>query len=701
MIKRLVICEKPAAAVKIASAISGGGHVEKKMNGVPYYEIYRGEEKIVVVPALGHLFTLKNTRPMRDYPVYDVDWVPVYEADRRASRARIFVEAIRELAKNATDYISACDFDIEGSVIAFMILKYLCGEDAVKRAKRMKFSTLTVEELRRSYENPMPRLDFEQIEAGIARHVMDWYWGINTSLALSSAVKAAEQRFAKLSAGRVQTPTLKILADREREIRTFRPEPYWAIRLLLDVCGDEIAAAHATPRFFDKDQAQRVLEVCRGKPAKVSSINLRQYRRLPPVPFDLGTLQAEAYRCFGYTPMRTQQLAQDLYLAGLISYPRTSSQKLPVIIGYERIVKKLGEIEAYQKLANDLLAMPKLIPNEGKKSDPAHPSIHPTGENPGGISGQHRKLYDLIVRRFLSVFGEPATLEGMKVELEVGGEPFLIHGRRIIDEGWLKYYGQYGASEEIILPKIREGDTLPVKDIVLEEKETQPPPRYNPASIVKKMEEIGIGTKSTRATIVQHLYEREYIHGSQITVTDLGLAVVDAILKHCPEIASEELTAEFEREMDAIQEGRKTKEEVIARARAELDKILSKFREHEMDIGKELAEAHRLTRMKQGLLGKCQRCGGDLRIIVSRTSRKRFAGCSNYPRCSQTFPLPQSGTIVPLNKKCEKCGSPIVQVNRPGRRPYRMCLNPQCESKDGWNRNAGGSDLHQKHRGEP
>jgi len=693
MTKTLIVCEKPTAAVKIATALAEKKPKERELNSVPYYEFERDGKQMVVVPALGHLFTLKNLKPMRDYPIYDIDWVPAYVADREAKRTQVFVEAIKELAKDATDYVSACDYDIEGSVIAANVLRYLCGEEAMKHAKRMKFSTLTAEDLRRAYEQLMPRLDFELINAGIARHVLDWYWGMNVSLAMSTAVKEAEQRFAKLSAGRVQTPTLKILVEREREIKAFKPEPFWVLSLLLEIDGTEVVAEHATPRFLDKAEAERALAACEGKPAKVSAIQTRQYQRPPPVPFDLGSLQSEAYRCFGYTPMRTQQIAQALYQAALVSYPRTSSQKLPPTIGYAKIIEQLGSVSKQcKKFSDDLLSKPELIPNEGNKTDPAHPAIFPTGEKPENLTGPPQRLYDLIVRRFFSVFGKPALVESAKIELDVDGQPFYIHGRRVLEEGWLEYYGPYGATEEIILPQLEEGQELEVKKIKFEEKETQPPPRYNPASIVKEMEDRNLGTKSTRASILQTIYERGYIFGSQITVTDLGIEVIDSLLKYCPEITSEELTAEFEREMDAVQEGKRNKEEVIAKARAELDKILSKFRQHQLDIGKQLAEAYRTTRMKQRILGKCSKCGGDLRVIVSRTTHKRFAGCSNYPKCANTFPLPQAGTIIPLNKICAECGAPMIQVSRVGRRPYKMCLDPTCPSKEKWNRKKENSE---------
>jgi DNA topoisomerase-1 len=511
---------------------------------------------------------------------------------------------------------------------------------------------------------------------------------MNSSLAMSMSIKAAGARFAKLSAGRVQSPTLKILVEREREIKAFKPEPFWVLSLVLELEGARIVAEHTTPRFFEKSEAERALAACEGRPAKVSAVQTRRYQRSPPVPFDLSTLQSEAYRCFGYTPMRTQQLAQALYLAALISYPRTSSQKLPPSIDYAGILRRLGEIsKPYRDFADELLALPSLVPNEGKGTDPAHPSIHPTGEVPEKLTGPQRKLYDLITRRFFSVFGRPALVEGVRVELDVGGQSFFLRGRRVLEGGWLRYYGPYGTTEEVILPRLNEGQLLGVEEVKLEERETQPPPRYNPASIVKEMRARNLGTKGTRAPILQNIYERGYILGQQISVTELGMQVIEALDKYCPEIVSEELTVQFEREMDAIQEGMQRKEEVIDRARKELDKILQKFKQHEMEIGKQLAEALRVTRAKRLAVGKCPDCGGELRILRSRKTRKRFVGCSGYPGCTYTAPLPQRGMVVPLHKSCDQCNAPMIQVNPRGRRPYRMCINPGCPSKKGWKKN--------------
>lgn len=683
--RTLIICEKPTAAGKIASALAEKRPSKQELNGVPYYEFEREGMKMLVVPALGHLFTLKNLKPMHDYPFYDIDWVPTYEVNRRAERARAFAEAIQELAEDADGFIGACDFDIEGEVIGFNALRFLCGEDSVKKAKRMKFSALTAQDLQQAYDNILPHLSFEMVDSGITRHVLDWYWGMNTSKALSSAVEAAHKRFAKLSAGRVQSPALKILAKREKEIKAFKPVPFWVVGLLLEIEGQELRAEHAVPKFTKKAEAEKARDVCKEKSATVSAIQTRRYHQAPPVPFDLGLLQAEAYRCFGYTPMRTQQLAQNLYIAGLITYPRTSSQKLPPTINLAQIVKRLGEVsKQYKKLADSLLALPELKPKEGAKVDPAHPAVHPTGEKPEKLTGPQQKVYDLIVRRFFSVFGKPALKESIRVELDISGQKFYLRGRRILEEGWLVYYGRYGATEEITLPELSEGQKLMPKQVLFEEKETQPPPRYNPASIVKELERLNLGTKVTRAPIVQTLYGRGYIFGNQITVTELGVEVIDALSKYCPEIISEELTAHFEKEMEAIREGKRDKDEVIEKARMELDKILRKFKKHQMKMGKGLGDAYRRTKQKQKNLGTCSKCGGNLKVIVSRRTHKRFAGCSNYPKCTNSFPLPQAGFIIPMEKICEQCGAPMIQVNRQGMRPYRMCLDPKCPSKKDW-----------------
>src|SRR3972149_3321581 len=339
----LIITEKPDAASRIASALDADAKAEKKVeSSVPYYVAKRSED-IVVVPALGHLYTVAGEkRGKKDYPVFNFRWVPRYLAERGASGIRTWLKVISKLAENADKFIDACDYDVEGSIIGYSILKYACGSKE-KTAQRMKYSTLTKEELEKSFAEPLPHLDFALIEAGLTRHEVEWLYGINLSRALMMAAKNYSGKYATLSTGRVQGPTLKFLETRERSIKCFVPTPYWSIKAKVKIGGSIFEAEYEKKTIEVKAEAEAIIDSCKSKDGEVEKIEVQEFRQMPPLPFDLGSLQSEAYRLFKYTPMRTSIIAQHLYLDALISYPRTSSQKLPPAIGYEAIIKETGK----------------------------------------------------------------------------------------------------------------------------------------------------------------------------------------------------------------------------------------------------------------------------------------------------------------------------------------------------------------------
>ena len=249
----LIITEKPDAANRIATALDTKGKPQKQnKNGVPYYQAYRNGE-IVVVPALGHLYTI--TSKQKGYPVFDYHWVPLYLAKKGASRIRTWLKVISDLARDAESFVDGCDFDIEGSIIGYTILKYACGEKQ-HTAKRMKYSTLTTEELQEAYKHLLPKLDFALVEAGLTRHEIDWLYGINLSRALTTAAKEFSGRYATLSTGRVQGPALKFLEDREKEIQTFVPTPYWKLTAKLAI-GDLNINAEYLKTFGNPQRSHR------------------------------------------------------------------------------------------------------------------------------------------------------------------------------------------------------------------------------------------------------------------------------------------------------------------------------------------------------------------------------------------------------------------------------------------------------------
>ena len=681
-----IITEKPDAALRIASALDLKGKPKKmEDNGVPYY-IAERDKQIIVVPAIGHLYTVAEEKGGRNYyPVFSFRWVPRYMAERGAKQIRVWLETISKLAKDADTYIDACDYDIEGSIIGYCILKYACGnKESV--AKRMKYSTLTKEELEKSYAELLPKLDFALIEAGRTRHEIDWLYGVNLSRALTIAAKDWSGKYATLSTGRVQGPTLRFLVAREKAIRSFVPTPYWQIRAEVEIEGRVFEAAYEKEIVETKKEANALVDACKGKDGVVENIEVKQFQQMPPTPFDIGALQSEAYSLFGYTPRRTLDIAQRLYLDALISYPRTSSQKLPPAINYEAILKSLSAVSEYRKLAAELLSKKELKPNEGKKEDPAHPAIYPTGNLPERVLEEpERRIWDLVVRRFMAVFGEPAIRQSLKVCINVNGQKFFLRGRQTLKEGWLRFYEPYVRSEEVLLPPLEEGQKLKVRRIILEDKFTKPPPRYNPGSLLKRMEEAGIGTKATRADIIQTLYDRKYVRDERMVVTDLGFEVLEVLKKHCPPIVSIGLTRKLEERMDKIQANQEKRENVLLDAIEILKPVVEGLKAKEKTIGEQLSNAIKRARLEERLVGPCPLCGtGMLMILYSRKTGKRFIGCTNFfkKQCNAAFPLPQRGTARPLGRNCRGCGWPTVQVRIKGRRPWNLCFNPKCPLKE-------------------
>jgi len=684
----LVITEKPNAAKMIAHALAEGKVETVKRRGVSYFMTRRKGRELVIVPAVGHLFILQQKNPSAQwsYPIFSVHWVPSYTIKGNLWSRKYF-QNIQSLVRGADSFISACDYDVEGSSIAFNILRYICK---VEDGKRMKFSTLTKGDIIEAYENASEHLDFPQIEAGLTRAQVDWYFGINLSRALTLALEH-NKGYWILSTGRVQGPTLKLLEDREREIRAFKPVPYWQIELRGRIEDRAVTAMHEKDKFWKKHEADGVMKMCKDKNGIVDSVERREQKQYPPFPFDLTTLQRESYSLFGYSPTQTLSIAQSLYEHAVISYPRTSSQKLPAKIGYKKILEKLSKQMAYSKLCQKLLTKKMLRPNEGKKTDSAHPAIYPTGHLIK-MNNYQRKIYDLIVKRFLSVFAEPAIREHMRVAISVNGEIFIAHGVKTLKANWMEFYAPYARFKEQVLPDIKKGEAVNVKKLTMFDKETEPPNRFSQASILKEMQELELGTKATRAHILQTLYERSYIKERSIEVTDIGEAVTESLEKHCPEIVSPEMTKRLDNDLEKIEAGKEKRDVVLDNAEKHLRRILKDFKIHEREIGKEIYDAVREYEKEIHDVGTCPKCKaagrsrgdkGKLMIMHSRRTGKRFVGCTSYPNCTNSFPLPQHGYIEVISKKCPMpdCGLHLIQVKSKGKRPWRFCLQHGFENK--------------------
>lgn len=667
----LIITEKPQAAVKIASALGKSKTTSNK--GVNYYEVDKNNNKIFVACAVGHLFTLHQNKTGSNFPVFDISWEPNFLVRKNAGYTKKYFDTIKNLVKGAGEITVATDYDVEGEVIGMNIVKHLCGQ---KDAHRMKFSTLTPKELNDAYEKKSKTLNWGQAIAGETRHFLDWFYGINLSRALMNAIKTTG-RFKIMSIGRVQGPALNLIVKKEKQIKSFKSKPYWQV--FITVKNGSVVTLQYNKDIFNKKELEKFKDLV-GKNATATTEKKEQTLE-PPVPFNLTTLQTEAYKLYGIKPSRTLQIAQSLYLAGLISYPRTSSQKLPESIGYKEIRKKLAKEFNVEKL------MKKEKPMEGKKSDPAHPSIYPTG-NFQILSSDDEKIYNLIVRRFLSLFCENAKIERKKIKVTVDKLLFTTNGSQITKKAWLEIYPTKIKEESI--PDL--DGVVKIIDMKTQEKETQPPRRYSPASIISELEKRNLGTKATRSSILETLYDRGYVKDTSISATPLGISLIETLEKYSPIIIDENLTRNFETQMESIQNSKskfvEKEEKIIEKAKETITKISDDLKAKEKLIGKDLVQATDELREQQRVentLRECPTCKlGNLIINYSKKTRRYFVACDAYPKCTQTYSLPPNGVIKKTDKTCPECGWPIVMRLSKGKRPWEFCFNPDCITNREW-----------------
>ncbi len=691
----LIITEKPAAAEKIAAALSGATD-EKITNKdkVSYYEFYKGSRRYIIGCAVGHLFGIQQIAKRGPFPNFEVEWRASYNKKGGAFTEK-YLRVLKKLAKECDEFIVATDFDVEGEVIGWNVVRFVCGK---KDAKRMKFSLLTKEALDKSFENLLPTLNWGAAIAGETRHYIDWFYGINLSRGLMKALSSTGT-FRILSIGRVQGPALKIVADREKEIRDFESEPYWNVFLQVqDSKGQRVEVKH--PKDIFKESELLKFKHLQGKKG-VASTKISDDEVKAPVPFDLTTLQTEAYKNCGFTPTQTLKAAQNLYLAGAISYPRTSSQKYDASIGYDKILKNLKKYTTAVKYAVNSK------PTEGTKVDPAHPAIYPTGEAKK-IPERDKKIYDLIVKRFIACFCDSALVENKRIKVVVNGLDFGAKGVQIKEKGWMNVY-PHGTKESKVPTMNGDVDVLEIRT---EEKETKPPRRYSAASLVKELEKRNLGTKATRAAIVETLYSRGYVREKSIEVTELGMRMEETLEKYSPIILDEKLTRAMTEELEKLESVfgirgvgvseldklKKGEKKILDEAKVVVTKIAEGMSANLDKMGKSLADANAVVweqEKEANTMSECPVCHkGKLRVMYGKKFGRYFVSCDAYPECKTIYSLPPRGAMRPARRQttedrgqrteelemCEECGFPKVAAFKKGGAPWRFCFNPACPS---------------------
>jgi DNA topoisomerase I len=669
---RLIISEKANAAKKIAQFLAEGPVKDGKHRSIPHHTFSWKGGECVSVGLKGHVLTLEYPEEYSNWQKVEPSSLIDAEILKSVSEKGV-AEAVRSLSKKADEVVIATDFDREGELIGVeaLSLAFEANPKLVDHVERARFSALTKGEVTRAFDE-LVEVSEELAAAGEARQDIDLIWGATLTRWVSRATKRYGSAF--LSVGRVQSPTLVLIAERERERRAFVPEPYWEIEATLQN-GEAFTARHANGRFKEEAAARAAYQNLTDT-ARVTEVKEKSATRPPPVPFNTtGFLSAAAN--LGISPSRAARLAEDLYTDGYISYPRTDNTVYPRSLDLREVLGALKRVEGVGTHAEKLLQSDKLSPTRGKKETTDHPPIYPTGyASKKALRDDQWKIYQLVVRRFLATLSDPARTLRTTVRLESGGEPLIAGGTVVTKEGWLAVY-PYGRRPDEEIPNLSEGQEVKVVEAEMLAKETQPPGRYGQGRLIQVMEDLGLGTKATRPSIIQNLYDRGYVHDDPLVPTETGMAVAKALTDFASEIATHEMTAELEKNMDEISEGKISKDSVVDRSRD----VLRRVYEHLESSEEEFAGIVRSGIREDSVLGPCKKCGRNLTVRRARKSGKRFAGCEGYPECDQTYSLPPRGEIISLGTLCEVCGSPEIKVVG-GRRPWITCIDMGCPKKE-------------------
>ena len=714
----LVVTEKNNAAQKIAQLLSDAGAPKSdKVYNVAVYRFKHDGEEWVTIGLKGHILA-PNFPPRLGFdkengwygltedgemipadipdglarPPYDTKRKPfladgidikgwkvqslpylVWAPIKKDPAEKQIIRALKNLAGKADSIVIGTDFDREGELIGSDALSEIREVAPDAPVSRARYSALTKGEIEHAFSN-LVELDQDLADAGESRQYIDLIWGATLTRYLTMA------RFGGFgnvrSAGRVQTPTLALVVEKEREREAFVSTPYWVITAELTHGGTDFKATHTTARFLDEAVAKAAFANVDGATsAKVVEVAKKQRTQRPPAPFNTTTLQTAA-AAEGISPARTMRLAESLYMSGLISYPRVDNTVYPKSLDLKASVKMLSAVPQYAESCKAILSSGPLHPTRGKQETTDHPPIHPTAPaDPGSLQPAEWKLYNIIARRFLATLMDPAVIEGTKVSLEIGSEPFVASGDVLTSPGFRAIY-PFGMRKDEQLPALATGDAVEVSKTALDAKQTEPPARYSQGRLIQEMEKRGLGTKSTRASIIQRLYDVKYLKNDPVEPSQLGMAVIDALTTYAPHVTSPDMTSQLESDMNLVAEGRESQGEVVQHSRAILADLMEGLIEHKDDLGEAIADA--VT--ADAKVGVCPKCGKDLVMKSSAKTRSSFIGCMGWPDCDVTYPVPQ-GRIEPIEGEagvCPECSAPRVKVHPFRSKPYEICVNPAC-----------------------
>ncbi len=655
----LIIAEKANVALRIATSLSDGKVNRVKVGSSTILRFQRGDREYSVLSLRGHIIEL-------DYPKELSSWrIDNLKELIRASpieniKVRGLDYTLKKLDQENSEVIVATDYDREGELIGVETLRLMERTDGIRRAR---FSALTKYDLIQSFEN-LAEVDYNLAGSAEARGVIDLMWGAALTRFFSVTTKRLGGEF--ISVGRVQSPTLTILVERETEIREFVPEKYYELSIVVN----GVKFNYDGNPIKNKEEAERLLQILSNSNSLVvKDKNDKERKIYRPIPFSTTEFLRDANR-LGVSVERAMAIAETLYQHGKISYPRTDNTVYPRTLSIKSILSNLSDSYLKREVEH-LIDHSKLSPSRGRIETTDHPPIYPTSSlKKSELKGDYFKIYDLVARRFMATVAENADILDTEYAVEAAGLRFVYTASKAVNRGWMEYYPIVYYQEKKN-PELTAGDEIGFTEPKIDEKQTNPPPRFSQGSLLEKMEKELLGTKSTRHEIIQKLYDRGFIEGNPIRVKPLGMAMGESLILNSEAVARPEMTAKLEQEMDQIAGGTKKKEEVVADSRTILAGLLDDLINKSDKINEKFYETLRLEKV----VGKCPKCGSDL--IIDYKDNSRFIRCSGPSNDFFQF-LPRTGKIEVTDEKCPVCGLFLIKVIRRGERPETRCVDNRC-----------------------
>ena len=648
----LIVTEKDNTARRIAGILFNEVDA-KKINGINVYFSKNGMS--AVIGLKGHIVEL-------DFPEEYNNWAKVplkslLEAKIvKKKKEKKIIKTLESLSRDAERVTIATDYDREGELIGFEALEIIRSINPDVEVDRARYSAITPSEIKKAFSERV-EISENLAKAAETRQIVDLMWGAVLTRLLSLSSGRMGKDF--LSVGRVQSPTLRYIVEREKEIREFTPTPYWEI--VAEFKNSQKFKAKHVKRFFDKKEAEKALSRIKDN-GVVKKFQEREVVEKKPIPFNTTEFLREAAKFL--PPDRAMSIAESLYMNGFISYPRTDNTVYPKTINLRAIVSQFldSDFEREAKIALNFMK-----PSRGRKESKDHPPIHPVSvAKKEQLKKEEWMIYELIVRRFLATLSPDAVWLVRHAVIDANGEIFKASGKKLLKAGWREVY-IYSKIDEAHLPRLSEGMTLKILSKELLEKTTKPPARYTMSSIIKLMEKYNLGTKSTRHEILKKLYTRGYVRGNPIEPTEVAFAVIEALKKGAEVITLPDMTSKLEKDMDCIEEGKLSQKDVIMESVKFLGRVLENVDRKE--LGRVIREGMRRDRV----VGNCPECGGELEI---RKAKRRFIGCSKYPDCKFTLPLPQKGRIEVTSRRCKKHSINLIRIKPSKGKSWVFC--PYC-----------------------